>query len=260
VRLLLDGGQCPLGRVRVLAQLVQADAGLDGDRRHRVRHDIVQLAGDPEPLLVDGPRGRRCLLGLHPLGALGVDLGVGTSRADQLGDGDHHGERERVEEQVAQCRARDRQVREHDQGIADDDGDEPRPSGVLGQDRVRRQRHTEAGRGDVQEQGEGKAGRHHREDETRCPAAYGEGRAGAHGDEVVECPFGCEGGLVRHERLEPQPHQHCCSKHIQRHQVPSCHRDDRMTRRDGPAHGRKATPGRPPSNRSRERGGDGPRD
>ena len=59
-----------LGRVHVGPDDVRADACLDGDQRHAVRDDVVQLAGDPQALLDDGPGsvlagGRRLLLG-HP--------------------------------------------------------------------------------------------------------------------------------------------------------------------------------------------------
>ncbi len=43
-----------LGGVRVGADHVRAHPGLHRDQRHAVRHDVVQLAGDPQPFLGDG--------------------------------------------------------------------------------------------------------------------------------------------------------------------------------------------------------------
>ena len=224
----LDRGQRSLRGIRVRPQPVQPHAGLDGDGGHRVRHDVVQLAGDPQPLLVDRPTCHRGPLGLEPRGPLGVDLRVGPSSADQLGDGDHHRERDGVEEEVAQRGARDRQVRQDDQPVADDDGDESGPPGIRGQDRVRRQRHPEPGRRDAHEQRGREAAGHHGVHDPGRAASYGEWRSGADGNEVLDDVPCREVAGLRDERLEPE-HQECSGhEHAQGDQVAGEAGHDRM--------------------------------
>ena len=75
---------------------VPADAGLYSDQGHAVRDDVVQLPGDPQPLLDDGPSrqlpsgGRFLLRDPQPLGLLGAaraDCVAECPRGEQQGTG-----------------------------------------------------------------------------------------------------------------------------------------------------------------------------
>ena len=78
------------------ADHVPADAGLHGDQGHAVRDDVVQLPGDPQPLLDDGPGrqlpsgGRLLLRDPQPLRLLGAARADGVAegpRGEQEGTG-----------------------------------------------------------------------------------------------------------------------------------------------------------------------------
>ena len=89
---LLDVLQRPAGLLRVAVEQVRADPGLDVDRDHRVRDDVVDVAGDPQPLLAD-PAQRLLLAGaLGGLGPLDQRVVGGAAladgRAEQQGRGD----------------------------------------------------------------------------------------------------------------------------------------------------------------------------
>jgi hypothetical protein len=91
--------QRPAGRLRVPVERRRRDTGLHVHRRDGVRHDVVHLAGDAQPLL-PGPVGRLLLaLGGQPglpLGVLAPELPAAADdlpeqqrgdRPEQLGDG-----------------------------------------------------------------------------------------------------------------------------------------------------------------------------
>ena len=79
-----------LGRIGV--DHVRADAGLHRDDAHRVRDHVVQLLGDVQPLVGDGPLRLFVALALERRGALfellGVEPAVANGRAEQIGRGE----------------------------------------------------------------------------------------------------------------------------------------------------------------------------
>ena len=80
----LDGLQCGAGLLRALGHEAPADPGLDGDHREGVGHDVVQLAGDANPLLADLLAGAFGLGGSRPLGLLGQAGQVAAARRDAV--------------------------------------------------------------------------------------------------------------------------------------------------------------------------------
>jgi hypothetical protein len=88
-RPLADGPQRRPRLLRIGGQDVAGDAGLDVDDGDRVGEDVVQLAGDPQPLLLD-PALRFPLCALAALGA------QGAAATDDLAQQDHRGEQRDV--------------------------------------------------------------------------------------------------------------------------------------------------------------------
>ena len=88
----LDVAQRPVGLAGVALEQVRRDARLDVDRGHRVGHDVVDLAGDAQPLLAHAPQ-RLLLGGLHqPLlghAARPDHLAGGDRQQDESGVADH---------------------------------------------------------------------------------------------------------------------------------------------------------------------------
>ena len=71
----LHGGQRGDRRVGVVGADEAAGSGLHGDHAHRVGQDVVQLAGDAQPLLGDGSPGLLLALSLQVGGADLFELG-----------------------------------------------------------------------------------------------------------------------------------------------------------------------------------------
>ena len=141
----LDGAES-LGRdVRLRAQPVEPDARLNGDEADGVRDDVVQLASDPQPLGVDRVLGQGEALALQLSRSELVDLRVGTSGPDQLGESDDASERDCVEEERAEGGPRQEQVRRHDQCVADRDGRQALAPRALHHDGVGREGDADAG-------------------------------------------------------------------------------------------------------------------
>ena len=107
----LDAAQ-DITRALLLGSEVQAfGAGLDDDRRHGVRDDVVQLACDPRPLLGGRDAGLLDALALERLGERGHPLGVARAGLPQPpgrpGARAHRGEHDRVARLVDEDRADD---------------------------------------------------------------------------------------------------------------------------------------------------------
>ena len=77
-----DGVEGRRGLVGPVVEHVGADAGLHGDHRHRVGDDVVELLGDPQPLLGEDS-GRALALDIGPL------LGLAQPDLDRLATGPH---------------------------------------------------------------------------------------------------------------------------------------------------------------------------
>ena len=77
------------------AHKTPADAGLDGDHREGVGHDVVQLASDADPLFADLLAGELGLGGALPLRLLGQSGLVAPPGRDAVAD--EPGRRQRQE-------------------------------------------------------------------------------------------------------------------------------------------------------------------
>ena len=97
-----DGLERGTGLVGPVGEHVGADAGLHGDHRHRVGDDVVQLLGDPQPLLGEHA-GRALALDVGPLLGL-ADPGLERLAAGPQRDPDRPGAGE--ERQVGERRRR----------------------------------------------------------------------------------------------------------------------------------------------------------
>jgi hypothetical protein len=92
----LDDPQRGARLLRLLVDHVPADPRLHGDHAHAVRHHVVQLAGDPQPLLGHRPPGQ---LALRPHLVLGLrahrrDIGTLSAHGEaQRPRRAHHGQR-----------------------------------------------------------------------------------------------------------------------------------------------------------------------
>ena len=71
----VDGLEGGAGLRRTLVERGQPGAGLDDDHAHMVRHDVVQLAGDPVALVLDRATVSFVAVGLEDPGAL-LDRGL----------------------------------------------------------------------------------------------------------------------------------------------------------------------------------------
>jgi hypothetical protein len=73
---------------------------LDDDQAHVVRDDVVELLGDPHPLLRDRPLGEQLALAVQPLGALAQHVEALAPAAHEQPDAGADGARERDRDQV----------------------------------------------------------------------------------------------------------------------------------------------------------------
>lgn len=81
----LDREECRAGGVALGVQTGQGNGGVQADQRDLVRDDVVQVAGDAEPLLAHAPRRLRLSGRLRVIGP-GHDLrDVGAPVADRVG-------------------------------------------------------------------------------------------------------------------------------------------------------------------------------
>src|SRR5215472_10505693 len=79
-----DPGQESRYRVRVRAHGTGRRLRLDRDQADRVADDVVQVAGDPQPLLDDRPGGTLAFLGLEPRRPDLEFRDIGAPRADRV--------------------------------------------------------------------------------------------------------------------------------------------------------------------------------
>jgi hypothetical protein len=116
---LLDRGQRLAGLLGPLVEQVERHPGLDADQRHVVGHHVMELAGDPHPLvgglaaqgLGVGPGG-----GLGPVAAAPHHLGHAHQRDQPRGEGHEGPERRPLRAPDPVAHPRERQVPRHDAG------------------------------------------------------------------------------------------------------------------------------------------------